>query len=172
MSLHEFSVCPVCCRLWVVVGSVQRGDNSWRAFAIQLHVEISADWPHLHHAIQNTGGSPHRCRPWHSYLSNHLHRSPSRYVLYTLDTNESASRVVREGDTRLADEVLQFTCGLLCACPYYPHTLLFVMSLCDWIKSKLPSLLVLKNCKWQSGGTAELREGMRPSKKGTEGESR
>lgn len=51
--------------------------------------------------------------------------------------------------------------------PYYPHTLLLVMSLCVWIKSKLSSLLVLMNCKWQSGATAE---NLRPSKKRTEGE--
>lgn len=33
-----------------------------------------------------------------------------------------------------------------------------MMSLCDWTKAKLQSLLVLINCKWQSGGNAAMRE--------------
>lgn len=47
--------------------------------------------------------------------------------------------------------------------------LVCMMSLYDWTwKAKLQSLLVLINCKWQSGGNAALREGKRQSKNRTE----
>lgn len=47
-------------------------------------------------------------------------------------------------------------CGLfMCVCVYCVRiAFVCMMSLYDWSKSKLQSLLVLINCKWQSGGNA------------------
>lgn len=54
-------------------------------------------------------------------------------------------------------------------CVHCVHTtVVCMMSLYDWSKAKLQSLLVVINYEWQTGGNAALREGNRQSKNGTE----
>lgn len=59
------------------------------------------------------------------------------------------------------------TCGLVCAYPCYPHT--SVRDEFVWLDPGRAALIISVD-ELQSGGSAELREGMRPSKKETEGE--